>query len=138
MCNVGKDKIETLLLSAIRIQVGMPALSAYELLHDKGVCLAHFSDAVLFLGQDGSIRSSDPAHPLAEGLTPKQLLELGLEPQGLPVADRDKGVRTLSQGFKVFMDAPLGRGSFGVVYRGEQVRLKRAVAIKILLVSALP
>jgi len=138
MCNVGKDKIETLLLSAVRIQVGMPALSAYELLHDKGICLAHFCDAALFLARDGSIRSSDPAHPLAEGLTPKQLLELGLEPQGLPVADRDKGVRSLSQGFKVYLDAPLGRGSFGVVYRGEQVRLKRPVAIKILRVSSLP
>jgi serine/threonine protein kinase len=75
---------------------------------------------------------------LSDGLAPKQLLELGLEPQGVPTVDRDKGVRTLSQGFKIFLDAPLGRGSFGVVYRGEQVRLKRPVAIKILRLNSLP
>jgi serine/threonine protein kinase len=138
MCKVGKDKIEALLLSAIRIQVGMPALAAYDLLHEKGACLTHFCDAAVALGKDGSIRSSDPAQPIRDGMAPKQLLELGLEPQGIPTVERDKGIRTLSQGFKVHLDAPLGRGSFGVVYRGEQVRLKRPVAIKILRLSALP
>src|SRR6185436_1343393 len=49
-----------------------------------------------------------------------------------------KEVRVLAQGFKVFLKEPLGKGSFGIVYKGEQVRLKRPVAIKILRLSALP
>jgi serine/threonine-protein kinase len=47
-------------------------------------------------------------------------------------------VRVLAQGFKVFLDQPLGRGSFGMVYKGEQTRLKRPVAIKVLRLEALP
>jgi serine/threonine protein kinase len=140
MCKLKSDKIEILLLSAIRIQVGMPALSAYELLQDKGACLAHFCDAVIALARAGSIKSSDPAHPLSSDLTPKQILDLGLEPESHadPRPARKKEVRILPQGFKVHLDEPLGRGSFGIVYRGEQVRLKRAVAIKILRLSSLP
>lgn len=139
MCTVSADKIENLLLSAIRIQGGMPALSAYELLQEKGVCLAHYCEAVLALGREGSIRSSDPLHPLQPGLKPAQILELGLEPEGpVQASTREKGVRLLAQGFKIFLDQPLGHGSFGVVYRGVQVRLRRPVAIKLLRLSALP
>ena len=140
MCTLKKDKIEILLLSGLRIQNGMPALSAYELLQAKGACLAHFCDAVLALARAGSIRSSDPAHPLGAGLAPKEILDLGLEPEFGPDPRPSPGkeIRILSQGFKVHLDQPLGRGSFGIVYRGEQVRLKRPVAIKILRLSLLP
>ncbi|MBI3855408.1 MAG: serine/threonine protein kinase [Planctomycetes bacterium] len=140
MCTVKKDKIEILLLSALRIQNGMPALSAYELLQDKGACLAHFCEAVLALSRAGSIRSSDAAHPLSADLAPKQILELGLEPEAGPDPRPKPGkeVRILSQGFKVYLDQPLGRGSFGIVYKGEQVRLRRPVAVKILRLSLLP
>src|SRR5215831_1533836 len=140
MCTVKKDKIEILLLSALRIQNGMPALSAFDLLHDKGACLVHFCEAVLALGRAGAIRSSDPAHPLEAHLTPKQILDLALEPEPGPDPRPQKGneTRVLAQGFKVFLDQPLGKGSFGMVYKGEQVRLKRPVAIKILRLSLLP
>jgi eukaryotic-like serine/threonine-protein kinase len=138
MCKIQSDKIEALLLSAIRIQVGIPAMSAYDLMQDKGVCLHHFCNATLALARAGSIRSSDSNLPLGDGLAPKQILELGLEPIGPPAGEREKGIRALAQGFKVFLDEPLGRGSFGIVYRGEQTRLKRPVAIKILRLSLLP
>jgi len=140
MCTVKKDKIEILLLSALRIQNGMPALSAFDLLHEKGACLAHFCDAVMSLSRAGTIRSSDPAHPLETGMTPKQIMELALEPEPGPDPRPQPGkeVRILSQGFKVFLDQPLGRGSFGIVYKGEQVRLHRPVAIKILRLNMLP
>ena len=140
MCTVKPDKVEILLLSALQIQNGMPALSAYELLQAKGVCLAHFTEAVLSLSRAGAIRSSDPAHPVEPGLTPKQIMDLALEPEPGPDPRPQKGneVRLLAQGFKVFLDQPLGRGSFGVVYKGEQVRLQRPVAIKILKLSQLP
>jgi serine/threonine-protein kinase len=140
MCTVKKDKIEILLLSALRIQNGMPSLSAFDLLHAKGACLSHFCDAVLSLGRAGTIRSTDPAHPLEAGLTPKQIMDLALEPEPGPDPRPQKGkeVRILDQGFKVFLDQPLGRGSFGIVYKGEQVRLKRPVAIKILRLSQIP
>lgn len=140
MCTLATNRIETLLLTALRIQVGMPALSAYELLSAKGSCLVHFCAAVVSLSRAGLIRSSDPAHPLAAELTPKEILELGLEPESHedPRPSPGQEVRILSQGFKVFLDQPLGRGSFGIVYRGEQVRLKRPVAIKILRLNSLP
>src|SRR5262245_16742150 len=140
MCTVKKDKIEILLLSALRIQNGMPAMSAYDLLQEKGACLAHFCEAALELGRSGTIRSTDPSHPLEAGLTPKQILELGLEPEPGPDPRPKPGkeLRILAQGFKVFLDQPLGKGSFGIVYKGEQVRLRRPVAIKILRLSQLP
>jgi len=80
----------------------MPALSAYELLQEKGVCLAHFCSAALALARAGSIRSSDPANPLSPGLAPARILELGFEPERDAQSPPEKGkeIRTLSQGFK--------------------------------------
>jgi serine/threonine protein kinase len=140
MCTVKPDKIELLLLSAVRIQQGIPALHAYQLLQDKGACLSHFCDAVHALARAGSIKSSDAANPIVPGLAPSKILELGLEPEpdGAPRPAKGKEVRELKQGFKIFLDQPLGRGSFGIVYKGEQVRLKRPVAIKILRLASLP
>jgi len=140
MCTVKPEKIEILLLSALRIQSGMPALQAYQLLQDKGACLAHFCDAVQALNRAGSIRSSDAANPIVAGLPPAKILELALVPEldGAIRPAKGKEIRILSQGFKVFLDQPLGRGSFGIVYKGEQVRMKRPVAIKILRLSSLP
>ena len=140
MCTVKPEKIEILLLSALRIQSGMPALQAYQLLQDKGACLAHFCDAVHALNRAGSIKSSDAANPIVAGLPPAKILELALVPEldGAIRPAKGKEIRVLSQGFKVFLDQPLGRGSFGIVYKGEQVRMKRPVAIKILRLSSLP
>jgi len=140
MCTVKPEKIEILLLSALRIQSGMPALQAYQLLQDKGACLAHFCDAVHALNRAGSIKSSDEANPIVAGLPPAKILELALVPEldGAIRPAKGKEIRILSQGFKVFLDQPLGRGSFGIVYKGEQVRMKRPVAIKILRLSSLP
>jgi serine/threonine-protein kinase len=140
MCSLKPDKIEILLLSAVRIQQGIPALHAYQLLQEKGACLSHFCDAVQALSRAGSIKSSDPENPIMAGLAPAKILELGLEPEldGAPRPAKGKEVRELQQGFKIFLDQPLGRGSFGIVYKGEQVRLKRPVAIKILRLASLP
>ncbi len=140
MCTVKSDKIEILLLSAVRIQQGIPVLHAYQLLQDKGACLEHFCDALHALHRAGSIKSTDPEHPILSGLAPAKILELALEPVdgGAPRPAKGREVRVLAQGFKVFLDQPLGRGSFGMVYRGEQIRLKRPVAIKVLRLDALP
>ncbi len=140
MCKVDGTAIEKSLLAAVQSQVGVQALSAFQSLQEKGICLAHFCAAVQGLAGQGLIRSSDPSHPLVSGLAPAKILELGLESEGTPgrTPTPSKEVRILAQGFKVFLDQPLGRGSFGVVYRGEQIRLKRAVAIKILRLSTLP
>jgi len=140
MCTVKPEKIEILLLSAVRIQEGIPALHAYQLLQDKGACLHHFCDAVHALARAGSIKSSDSEHPIMAGLAPSKILELALvsELDGAPRPAKGNEVRVLPQGFKIFLDQPLGRGSFGIVYKGEQVRLKRPVAIKILRLNTLP
>jgi len=140
MCSLKPDKLEILLLSAVRIQQGIPALHAYQLLQAKGACLAHFCDAIHALSRAGSIKSSDPENPILSGLAPSKILELGLEPElgGAPRPAKGKEVRELKQGFKIFLDQPLGRGSFGIVYKGEQVRLKRPVAIKILRLASIP
>src|SRR6187397_988332 len=126
MCKVASSSVEKSLLSAIQSQVGVQALSAFQSLQEGGVCLAHFCAAVQALSAQGQIRSSDPSHPLVSGMPPGKILELGLVSEGNPgqptVASKE--VRILAQSFKVFMDQPLGRGSFGVVYRGEQIRLQ--------------
>ena len=140
MCTVSAEKIEILLLSAVRIQEGIPALHAYQLLHDKGACLVHFCDAVQALSRAGSIKSSDPENPIMAHLPPNKILELAFLPEvgGAVRPAKGKEVRVLAQGFKLFLDQPLGRGSFGIVYKGEQIRLKRPVAIKILRLESLP
>jgi serine/threonine protein kinase len=140
MCTVKPEKIEILLLSAVRIQEGIPALHAYQLLQEKGACLEHFCKALTALSRAGSVRSSDPEHPLMDGLPPAKIMELALVPElgGAVRPAKGKEVRVLPQGFKIFLDQPLGRGSFGIVYKGEQVRLKRPVAIKVLRLEALP
>jgi serine/threonine-protein kinase len=73
-------------------------------------------------------------------MPPGKILELGLLAEGNPgQADPpSKLVRILAGSFRVLLDKPLGRGSFGIVYKGEQIRLQRPVAIKILRLSALP
>lgn len=140
MCKVEPASVEKALLAAIRGQVGVQAMAAFQSLQEKGVCLAHFCAAVQALSGHGHIRSSDPSHPLVSGMAAARILELGLEADNNPIRQPAPGkeVRLLAQGFKVFLDQVLGRGSFGVVYRGEQTRLKRAVAIKILRLSTLP
>jgi len=140
MCKVESSSVEQLLLSAIQSQVGVQALSAFQSLQEGGVCLAHFCAGVQALSSQGQIRSSDPSHPLVSGMPPGKILELGLVTEGNPGQPTvsSKEVRILAQSFKVFMDQPLGRGSFGVVYRGEQIRLQRPVAIKILRLKSLP
>ncbi|HZE97638.1 MAG TPA: serine/threonine-protein kinase [Planctomycetota bacterium] len=140
MCKVEAASIEKTLLAAIRGQVGVQSLTAFQSLQEKGVCLAHFCSAVQGLAGQGLIQSSDPSHPLVAGLAAAKILELGLEAEARSPQTPAPGkeVRILAQGFKVFLDQPLGRGSFGVVYRGEQTRLRRAVAIKILRLSTLP
>jgi serine/threonine-protein kinase len=140
MCRVEAASIEKNLLGAIQSQGGVQALSAFQSLQEKGVCLAHYCAAVQTLAGQGLIRSSDPAHPLVSGLAAARILELGLEAESTPIRSPAPGkeIRVLSNGFKVFLDQVLGRGSFGVVYRGEQTRLRRGVAIKILRLSALP
>jgi hypothetical protein len=140
MCKVESLSIEMSLLTAIRSQVGVQALSAFQSLQEGGVCLAHFCAAVQALAALGQIRSSDLSHPLVSGMPPGKILELGLVGEGNPGQPTapSKEVRILAHSFKVFMDQPLGRGSFGVVYRGEQIRLQRPVAIKILRMKSLP
>ena len=140
MCRVEAASVEKHLLAAIRGQVGVQALTAFQTLQEKGVCLAHYCSAVQALAGQGLIRSSDPSHPLVSGLAAAKILELGLEAENNTIRTPSPGkeVRELAQGFRVFLDQVLGRGSFGVVYRGEQIRLKRAVAIKILRLSSLP
>src|SRR5204862_575451 len=127
MCRVEAASVEKHLLAAIRGQVGVQALTAFQTLQEKGVCLAHYCSAVQALAGQGLIRSSDPSHPLVSGLAAAKILELGLEAENNTIRTPSPGkeVRELAQGFRVFLDQVLGRGSFGVVYRGEQIRLKR-------------
>jgi serine/threonine-protein kinase len=139
MCRIEPESVQAHVLAVLRGHVGLPALAAYDLLHRKGACLAHFCEAVRALARRGSVRSSDPAQPISPDLAPARLLELGLEAPVVPPAessgDRE---RLLPHGFRVFLDQPLGRGSFGLVYLGEQVRLRRPVAVKLLHLPSLP
>src|SRR5258705_2893025 len=117
MCKVEPASVEKNLLAAIRAQVGVQAMAAFQTLQEKGVCLAHFCSAVQALSGQGLIHSSDPSHPLVTGLAAAKILELGLEAENNPIRTPApvKEVRILAQGFKGFLDQVLGRGSFRVV-----------------------
>jgi len=144
MCSSTIDRAdrEAQLLDVLRSHGGLTALAAFAFLKEKGMCLSHFCDAVRLLSVKGMIRSSDPSNPVEEALGSSRILELGLEVVGVPTSvpgtDPGSSVRRLRRDFEVFLDRPLGHGGYGTVYVGQQARLRRPVAIKILNLDSLP
>ncbi|HXX94806.1 MAG TPA: serine/threonine-protein kinase [Planctomycetota bacterium] len=140
MCSgsIGRAELEVGLLDAVRSHGGLSALAAYALLREKGICLGHFCEATRSLGAKGVLRSSDPAHPIEEALASAGMLELGLESTGVELPPAGPAIRHLRRDIEVFLDRPLGRGSYGTVYVGQQGRSRRPVAVKILSLESLP
>ena len=133
MCEIPGDRLEARLLTEVRSHGGLGAFAAYDLLRAEGACLSHFCDAVRALARAFRVFSSDPSHPITPEIGAVKILELGLE-AGTEPQDEAPGsrIRRFPEGISVDFDRPLGRGSAGIVYRGEDLRSGRALAVKIL------
>lgn len=133
MCEIANARLEARLLEEVRGHGGLAALAAYDLLRAEGACLSHFCDSIRRLARAGRLLSSDSSHPIAPDAGVAKILELGLEAAAEPrEGAAGPRVRHLAGGISVDYDRPLGRGSAGVVYFGEDLRFDRPVAVKVL------
>ncbi len=133
MCEIPGDRLEARLLAELRSHGGLGAFAAYDVLRGEGACLSHFCDAVRALARGFRVFSSDPSHPITPEIGAVKILELGLE-AGVDPHDGAPGsrVRRFPEGISVDFDHPLGKGSAGIVYRGEDLRSGVPLAVKIL------
>jgi eukaryotic-like serine/threonine-protein kinase len=124
MCTTGEAEIRTRILRTVPAGGRAQAVEILqELAHDE-TCLRHFCAAVLALLEDGKLRTDDPLGTRS----PSDLLQVRL--QFVPA--ETPGARAVAPGLVYFPDRLLGRSNAAIVYRGEDRRSGRPLAIKLL------
>lgn len=131
MCGVVSEELQARIL--LRLPPRGTRIGALELmqrLQGEEVCLSHFCAGVLALLDAGRARTEDS---LAARL-PAHVLQIRVE----RVAAEGPAPLALTPEIVVFPDRSLGRGSAASVFRGEDRRDGRPLAIKVLQIQGAP
>lgn len=136
MCSLNPLATQKRLLDLVRNRPAQDGASLLDLLGTDRPCLIHYCGALHALGKRHLIRTTDPDPAIRPGIPPDELLSLRFASVDSPA--REERTEILDGRFRLHYDAPLGQGTFSAVYRGEQIRLGRPVAIKILFTDELP
>lgn len=127
MCVQAQAELEERIVRALPESGRTQAFDLFQRLGDDGTCLKHYCDALRSLIAQ---RRLLPEESLGGG-APAELLDLHLRSGGSPL-------RTVAPGIVYAPDRLLGRGNAAAVYRGEDTRAKRPLAVKVLEIQGAP
>jgi eukaryotic-like serine/threonine-protein kinase len=130
MCSYASAELESRIVRSLPQGGRVQAFEVLQRLGDDGACLQHFCQALRSLLDQGRLATDDVAPPTVTA----ELLELRL--RSVPAAA--PAPRTVAPGLVFYPDRPLGRGNAAAVYRGEDVRTHRPLAVKILEIQGAP
>ena len=127
MCVIAPAELENRIVHALPENGRAQAFEVFQRLGEDGTCLKHFCDAVRSLLDQGRLCPEGSLGAAAPG----ELLEIQLRSAGAPS-------KSVAPGFVYYPDRPLGRGNAAAVYRGEDTRAKRPLAVKLLEIQGCP
>ncbi len=127
MCGHAPAALEERIVRAFPEGGRAQAFDLFQRLGDDGTCLKHYCEALRSLIARGRLQ---PEESLG-GSAPAELLEIHLRSGGSPR-------RSVAPGIVYEPDRLLGRGNAAAVYRGEDTRAKRPLAVKVFEVQGAP
>lgn len=130
MCSHAAAELESRIVRALPQGGRAQAFEVLQRLGDDGTCLHHFLKTLRLLLEQGRVLADEAARP--DGTV--EMLDLHLRvPPAAPLAPRE-----LSPGLVYHPDRPLGRGNAAAVYRGDDLRAGRPLAVKVLEIQGTP
>ncbi len=127
MCVQAQAELEERIVRALPESGRSQAFDLFQRLGDDGTCLKHYCDALRSLIAQRRLLAEESLG----GSAPAELLELHLRSGG-------SLQRTVAPGIVYAPDRLLGRGNAAAVYRGEDTRAKRPLAVKVLEIQGAP
>lgn len=124
MCTQAPAVLESRIVRALPASGRVQAFELFQRLGEDGTCLDHFCRALRSLLSQQRLRADEAA------TDPAEILELRLEAAG--------GLKTVAPGLAYDPARLLGRGNAAAVYRGEDRRSGRPLAIKVLEIQGAP
>ncbi|HEX7896496.1 MAG TPA: serine/threonine-protein kinase [Planctomycetota bacterium] len=130
MCDTAEEEIRTRILRSVPAGGRAQAVEVLQGLANDETCLRHFCAAVLALLDQGKLRTEDPLG----NKTPAELMSVRLQfvPSNAPPP------KAVAPGLVYFPDRLLGRSTAALVYRGEDKRSGKPIAVKIFEIQGSP